>query len=308
MNESRHQRIVRVAEVATAAIVIPIAWLELLTRWLVGSALGGLVLAGGWYWYLWRFGASKPFTPAQLLAWFAAQPYEVKLGIGGGLLTLAGFAIAFWTAAATWRSQKELELRIEASKAIHTRFSRAIRLLNEISAYLFILTDALRAVTPEMPEGLKAARLAYSNARAVQFSQLKQQLYAAMLDIYDLHGEYASIFANVISVSTGLRNAEAAIKAAQDKLGPLVPPYADPNTPNFAATFLSRCNLPLFDACHSACVEAREMASMLYGRSAGALVSRIIRPNFIGLLSASRMGRIAGRIFIADRIKRRAHE
>ncbi len=308
MNENRHQTIVRAAEVVTAAIVIPIAWLGFLARWLVGSALGGFTLAAGWYWYLWRFGVSKPFTPAQLLGWFAAQPYEVKLGIGGGLLTLAGFAVAFWTAAATWRSQKELELRIEASKAIHTRFSRAIRLLNEISAYLFTLTDALRSLTPEMPEGLKAARLAYSNARAAQFSELKQQLYAAMLDIYDLHGEYASIFANVISVSTGLRNAEAAIRRAQDRLGPLVPPYADPNTANFVATFLSRCNFPLFDACHRECVEAREMASMLYGRSAGALVSRIIRPNLIGLVSASRMGRVAGRIFLVDRIKRRPHK
>jgi hypothetical protein len=129
-----------------------------------------------------------------------------------------------------------------------------------------------------------------------------------MLDVYDLHGEYASVFANVISVSAGLRNAEAAIRAAQDRLGPLVPPYADPITPNFAAIFLSRCNLPLFEACHRECMEAREMASMLYGRSAGALVSGIIRPNFIGLVSASRMGRVAGRIFLVDRIKRRARK
>lgn len=304
MNENRHRRIVHVAEVATAAIVIPIAWLELFARWLVGSALGGFALAAGFYWYLSRYGANRPFTPSQLLGWFAAQPYEVKLGIGGGLLTLAGFAIAFWTAAATWRHQKELELRLEASRAIHARFSRAIRLLNEISAYLFVLIDALQAVTPEMPEAQKAARLAYSNSRAMQFSQLKQQLYAAMLDVYDLHGEYASVFANVISVSKGLHTAEAAIRAAQGRLGPLVPPNADPNAPNFAATFLARCNVPLIDACHRECVQAREMASMLYGRSAGALVSKILRPNFIGLVSATRMGRVAGRIFLVDRIKR----
>jgi len=223
-----------------AGILIPLMWIAGAFRWLIGSAWGGLLLALLAYWYLLRHGAAQPFTPSQLLDWFAQQPYEVKLGVAGGLLTMLGFAIAFWTASATWSQQKELELRLEASKAIHARFSRAIRLLNQISAYLFVLIGAIRAITADMPEEVKAAHLAFSNSRATEFSNLRQQLYAAMMDVYDLHAEYAPVFAKVISVSKGLQAAEAAIKTAQQRLAPVIAPYADQARPNFAATFLVR--------------------------------------------------------------------
>ena len=282
-----------------AGILIPLMWIAGAFRWLIGSAWGGLLLALLAYWYLLRHGAAQPFTPSQLLDWFAQQPYEVKLGVAGGLLTMLGFAIAFWTASATWSQQKELELRLEASKAIHARFSRAIRLLNQISAYLFVLIGAIRAITADMPEEVKAAHLAFSNSRATEFSNLRQQLYAAMMDVYDLHAEYAPVFAKVISVSKGLQAAEAAIKTAQQRLAPVIAPYADQARPNFAATFLARCNLPTLEACHAECVLARESASVLYGRSSGALVSAILRPNLLALLNVTRKGRLIGRVWLA---------
>ena len=130
------ERITKIAQVVTASIVIPLAWIEGTLRWLIGSASGVLVLSLSAYFYLRRTSLSRPLMPSQLLAWFAAQRYEIKLGILGALLTVVGFAIAFWTASTTWRRQKELELRIEGHKAILTRFQRALRLLNSLDSYL----------------------------------------------------------------------------------------------------------------------------------------------------------------------------
>src|SRR5437762_13392205 len=113
-----------------------------------------------------------------------------------------------------------------------------------------------------------------------------------MLDVYELYGEYASIFANVIAVPTDLKRAAAAIEAAQQKLGAVVPPWADPAAPGFMRTFLSRCNLEVLQAAHAECGRAREVASGLYGRASGILIHGIVRPNFWALVHITRMGRV----------------
>jgi len=297
------ERVTKIAQLVTACILIPWVWLAGTLRWLVGSAWGVLVLALSAYFYLRRTSLSRPLLPSELLAWFAAQRYEIKLGILGALLTVIGFAIAFWTASATWTRQKELELRIEAHKAILTRFQRALRLLNGLESYLHILVNALRALTPQLPEAEIARHIAFSNSQAMEFSKSRQHLYAAMLDVYELYSEYAVIFANVIAVPADLRKAAAAIEAAQAKLGVIVPPQADPNAPGFVQTFLSRCNLQVLEAAHAECGRARELASGIYGRASGILLYAIVKPNFWALVNFTRMGRLIGRIALLGRIK-----
>ena len=299
------ERITKIAQVVTASIVIPLAWIEGTLRWLIGSASGVLVLSLSAYFYLRRTSLSRPLMPSQLLAWFAAQRYEIKLGILGALLTVVGFAIAFWTASTTWRRQKELELRIEGHKAILTRFQRALRLLNSLDSYLHVLINALRTLTPQMPEAEKALHIAFSNSQAMEFSKSRQQLYAAMLDVYELHSEYAVIFANVIAVPTDLRKAAAAIEAAQRQLASVVPPTADPHAPQFVQTFLSRCNLQILEAAHAECGRAREVASGIFGRASGVLIHAIVKPNFWALVNITRMGRIVGRIALLGRMRSR---
>ena len=96
------------------------------------------------YSYLWRTAESKPFSPAELLQWFASQGYEIKLGIVGALLTIVSFAIALW------KRQKELELRIDASKVIQERFQRALRLLINAESYLHALIQSIKSAAPTM--------------------------------------------------------------------------------------------------------------------------------------------------------------
>jgi hypothetical protein len=297
------ERVIKVAQFATACILVPWAWIGGTFRWLIGSASGVLVLALSAYFYLRRTSLSRPLAPSELLAWFAAERYEVKVAILGALLTMIGFAIAFWTASATWTRQKELELRIEAHKAVLRRFQRAIRLLNGLDAYLHVLITALRTLTPRMPEAEIGRHVAFSNSQAMEFSKSRQELYAAMLDVYELYGEYASIFANVVAVPADLKRAAAAIEAAQQALASIVPPLADPNAPGFVQTFLSRCNLEVLEAAHAECARAREVASGIYGRASGILIHAIVKPNFWALIHVTRMGRVVGRIALLGRIK-----
>ena len=170
----RQERVVEAVHVTAAILLIAWVWIRGTAAWLIGSPLGVLVLSLAWYGYLRHYGLSKPFLPSELLAWLSAQRYEVKLGIAGGLLTALGFAIAFWTAASTWRRQKELELRLNAQHEIHARFERALRLLNSLESYLHVLIQAISTIPPEATEAEVGQRLVYFNSQAPLFASNRQ--------------------------------------------------------------------------------------------------------------------------------------
>jgi hypothetical protein len=293
------------SERVAAGLLLACLWIASTIRWLIGSALGALVLALAAYLYLRKRSLSRPLVPHELLDWFIGQGHDVKLGLVGALLTLIGFAIAFWTASATWKRQKELELRLDAARAVHVRFQRAIRHLNHAAAYLHLLTDALRAIAVQGVTPQTAQSLAFVDSKGTEFSNHRQQLYAAMLDVYELYGEYANVCGNVPNAMADIKKSAGAIEAAQRALAPIIPPHADTSKQNFAATFLTQCNLPMLEAAQTEAERQRHNASVLYGRAAGVLIAAIVRPNFFGLLNVTRLGRTAGAVILTGRKKRR---
>lgn len=146
-------------------------------------------------------------------------------------------------------------------------------------------------------------RLLFSNSQQPDFFKARQDLYTAMYDIYDLSGEYAVVFSNVIGVTKDLKLAAGAIETAQARLSEVVAPVADPADPPFVQIFLARCDQAVLKAALAECATARELASVISGRARGILMSTIIRPNFIGLVHFTQIGSQMGRLMSLGRGK-----
>lgn len=277
----RHAKLVQSSLVA-------FVWISGTVRWFMGSLTGLLIFLAALWWYLRWNGQVKPFGPGELVLWFESQRDDVKLALAAMLLTLMGFMVAFWTASMTWRRQKELELRIEASKAIHARFERALRPLNSLEAYLDVLIKGISAAEAIAPSPSARSHLAFANSRAEAFATDRQALFAAMLDVYELYGEFAVVFANVLGVEKDIKRAAKAIEIGQEKLGAFSPPHTDPEDPNFVQSFLARCNIAALKAAHQQCAETRGDASKFSGKAVGKLTSAIIKPNLLALIAFTR--------------------
>jgi hypothetical protein len=278
---------VRHAKLVQAGLVA-FVWFAGTVRWLIGSLTGLLFVLIALWWYLRWNGPDKPLGSRELVLWFEDQRDDVKLALAAMLLTLMGFMIAFWTASMTWRRQKELELRIEASKAVHARFERALRSINSIEAYLHVLNNAITAAKSMLPAPGARSHLVFINSRAEAFANDRQGLFAAMLDVYELYGEFAGIFANVIGVEKDIKRAARAIEIAQEKLGAFSPPHADPDDLSFVQSFLTRCDIDALNAAHGQCAQSRGDASRFSGKAGGKLTAAVIKPNLLALISFTR--------------------
>ena len=107
--------------------------------WLTSSSIGVLIVSIVLYVGVRQWTTIKPFDAQDLGAWFADQPQTTQLGIVASLITLCGFVVAYRTALANWKKQKQLELRLEAAKDIQKTFSSALRSIHAANSYLHVL-------------------------------------------------------------------------------------------------------------------------------------------------------------------------
>lgn len=278
------------------AAVVGLVWILATVHWLIGTITGVLVLAVTvWNYVRWK-GTITPFKSEDLLRWFIAQRGEVKLALAAMLLTLIGFMVAFWTASLTWARQKELELRLDAAQAIHARFQSVTRLLNSLDSYLYILRKSISEAEKATPGSMAASHLGFVNSRADAFAKDRQDLYAAMLDVYALNAEFAVVIANVIGVSRDIQRASRAIEHAQEKIGLVRAPHVETKDPNFDQAFLAQCDNLTLQAAQEECARAREDSTLLSGKASGKLTAGVIRPNLLALLSFTRNSNVIGKL------------
>lgn len=68
-----------------------------------------------------------PLSGGELIIWFSGLSEGAQVAFGAGVLTAVGLVAAYWTAMATWKKQKYVELRLTAGAEIQRRFVVAQR-------------------------------------------------------------------------------------------------------------------------------------------------------------------------------------
>lgn len=219
-----------------------------------------------------------PLSGGELIIWFSGLSEGAQVAFGAGVLTAVGLVAAYWTAMATWKKQKYVELRLTAGAEIQRRFVVAQRHVNELGSYLWILLDSVQRVRTAKTENEARLALAYVNERAQAFERERQFLHEARMELKGLFGAYGVIIGSTWSVWEKLDAVINVIDEAWEACS-FLPPSADPRAADFLDIFLSRYDEQRVLAARNACDKVVDAAAPVAGYVHGVLSRNVLLPN-----------------------------
>lgn len=163
--------------------------------------------------------------------WFSELPNELQAGAVAGILTVLGFAIAFWSAHSNWLAQTRINLRLEAADEIYSFFRQASLDMLTVSRSLEIITDIQKKI-----HGAKVVLPSESTAAC----QLLDRYHSDFIDsldrlvrfqaiVHEMRSKHLLVLANTSMGMTSFDNAQS-ILSGMDEL-PSVLHYANPMDP-----------------------------------------------------------------------------
>jgi hypothetical protein len=184
-----------------------------------------LALLAAW-WYTVK--GPKPYGFAKLAMWFSELPNELQAGAIAGILTVLGFAIAFWSAHSNWLAQTRINLRLEAADEIYNFFRQASLDMLTVSRSLSLVTDIQQKIHTDkfvlQVDSIETCKLL--DRYYPDFIDSLERLVRCQAIVHELRSKHLLVLANTSMGLTSFDNAQS-ILAGMNEL-PSVLPHAHP--------------------------------------------------------------------------------
>jgi hypothetical protein len=184
-----------------------------------------IALAAAW-WCTVR--GTPPYGLGEITIWFSELPNELQAGAVAGVLTVLGFAIAFWSAHSNWLAQTRINLRLKAADEIYDFFRQASLDMLTVSRSLSLVTDIQhkmlvdKVVLPD--ESITACKLL--DRYYPEFIDSLERLVRSQAVVHELRSKHLLVLANTSMGLTSFDNAQK-ILADMEEL-PSVLPHSNP--------------------------------------------------------------------------------
>jgi hypothetical protein len=173
------------------------------------TLLGTLVLLGLVYWYLHRFGMTKPLSPSQLALWIDSKSETFKAAVLSGILTIVGFSVALGTSMRSWKAARRTEHRYSAGEEINDFFQASHADLLELLLLADYLLDTRTNIDAKEPVVSERNGRTLMD-RADRADECRQRLSKQMVSIHALKAKHENIVSNQPFGMLALEKAEKA--------------------------------------------------------------------------------------------------
>lgn len=180
----------------TAAIVI---------NRLVGTPIGLLALAIGFYWFSASLWDVHPYGVRELFEWVARQPIEAVMAV-------VGFLLAYSTALAAWRRQKFTELALTTAGEVEAFLGAVGRDLRGLVLYVERLVELREGL---LAKDAKVDEFSLRNAAqlAGEANAQRARIAVACVEVYDVRARHMLMLDRSMFTSMAFDRIEAAFEA-----------------------------------------------------------------------------------------------
>jgi hypothetical protein len=258
-------------------------WIGWLVVFLLGTLWGVFLLSLLAYFSAEPIFGLRVFSVSELIVWFAEQSEGAQVAVAAGVLTALGLVSAYWTAISAFKTQKDIEIRMETGRKVQQVFQDVHRFTRDIGSYLYVLQLNTQEVG-KLPPNEQAFHLYWCNSKADTYGDLVQGLHESRMEISALFSTDGAVLANTPGLFNKLRAAHEIVDAAWELCIAFYRPKADPQSPSFVADFLKQYDDARATAAMKACDRVTAEVSPVVGFIAGRLLAPALRPRLSGIL------------------------
>jgi len=267
----------------TTRLALGYATFSFLIRQLIGTAWGVLLLSIALYFFEVLFSSSPPWSGAQLAVWIAELPTDAKSALGGAVITVGGFLLAFHAASNGWKSEAKAQLHLAAAKDHDELFSEAIDLAISTNLYVAELLRISESLRTEGVTRRNTVQVREALRKQPEFHSNRVRIGNLVIQAGTLRSRHGSVLNTMWAVPDCLRAAALALDRVAQTLW-VGEPTGDPDDPVAASMFVDWVDVEKCEAAMVAWERELPLVSGLAGAARGVMIGEVIDFNIPALL------------------------
>ncbi|HTH11362.1 MAG TPA: hypothetical protein VMA55_17470 [Acidovorax sp.] len=158
-----------------------------------------------WFWIK----GPKPYSAGEIVIWFSTLSPDLQAGTIAGLLTVLGFAVAFWSSHSNWLAQTRITLKMQAAEEIYAFFQQASYDMLTLRRSMELITDMqeMVMVAKEATHAEIGVTCALLNRYRDEYASSLERLKRSTLVVHELRTKHALLLSNM---GWGLRSFDQA--------------------------------------------------------------------------------------------------